>query len=90
MPAQPGRIKAKILVCHGGEDPHVPPAEVQAFQDEMHKAGIGYQLNTYGNAVHGFTNPAANDKAHGVQYNAEADKRSWQEMKDFFAEAFGK
>jgi dienelactone hydrolase len=90
QPAEPGQVKAKILACHGGADPHVPPAEVQAFQDEMHKAGVDYQLNTYGNAVHSFTNWSANDRAHGVDYDAEADKRSWQEMKDFFAEVFGK
>jgi dienelactone hydrolase len=90
LPAKRGEIKTKILVCHGGDDPHVPPKEVQAFEDEMQKAAAGYKLITYGNAVHGFTNPAANDKAHGVAYNADADKQSWKEMKDFFAEVFAK
>jgi dienelactone hydrolase len=90
MPAQRGQVKAKILACHGGDDPHVPPAEVQAFEDEMQKAGAAWQLNTYGNAVHSFTNPGANDKEHGVQYSADADRRSWQAMKDFFAELFAR
>jgi dienelactone hydrolase len=89
-PAQPGQVKAKVLVCHGADDPHVPPPEVQAFEVEMQKAGVDWQLNAYGNAVHSFTNHAANDKAHGVAYNAEADRRSWQAMRDFFAEAFGR
>jgi dienelactone hydrolase len=90
LPAKPGEVKAKVLVCHGADDPHVPPAEVAAFEEEMRKAGADWQLNSYGGAVHGFTNPSANDKAHGVAYNAEADRRSWQAMKDFFAEVFGK
>jgi dienelactone hydrolase len=90
LPARPGMVKARVLVCQGADDPHVPPAEVIAFEEEMRKVGADWQLNTYGNAVHGFTNPAANDKAHGVAYNAEADRRSWQAMKDFFAEVFAK
>jgi dienelactone hydrolase len=90
LPAKRGQLKAKVLACHGADDPHVPSAEVQAFEDEMQKAGAAWQLITYGNAVHGFTNPAANDKAHGVAYNAEADRDSWRAMKDFFADVLGK
>jgi dienelactone hydrolase len=88
MPAQPGQVKAKVLVCHGADDPHVPPAEVQAFEEEMRKAGADWELNAYGNAVHSFTNKAAKDRAHGTEYNAEADRRSWQAMRDFFGEVF--
>ena len=41
----------------------------------------------YGGAVHGFTNPGSgNDKSRGVAYDAEADRRSWEAMKVFFAE----
>jgi dienelactone hydrolase len=63
---------------------------VAAFEDEMRKAGADWQLNIYSNAVHSFTNPSANNKAQGSAYNAEADRRSWQAMKDFFAEVFAK
>jgi dienelactone hydrolase len=90
MPAQAGQVKAKVLVCHGADDPHVPPPEVAAFEDEMRKAGADWQLIAYGNAVHSFTNRSANNRAQGTAYNAEADRRSWQAMKDFFAEVFGK
>jgi dienelactone hydrolase len=88
MPAKRSQVKAKVLVCHGAEDPYVLPPEVLAFSEEMRKAGADWQLNSYGGAVHSFTNHAANDRAHGTEYNAEADKRSWQAMKDFFAEVF--
>jgi dienelactone hydrolase len=82
-------IKGKILACHGADDPFVPPAEVAAFLDEMKKAKVNYQFNTYGGAVHTFTNPAAgNDPSKGQAYNEQADKRSWQAMHDFFAEVF--
>jgi dienelactone hydrolase len=82
-------IKAKVLALHGADDPHVPSEEVAAFQDEMRNAGVDWQMITYGNAVHAFTNPAAgSDKSKGVAYNEKADKRSWKAMKAFFNEIF--
>jgi dienelactone hydrolase len=50
---------------------------------------VDWQLVMYGGAVHSFTNPASgNDPSKGVAYNEKADRRSWQAMKDFFAEMF--
>ena len=88
-PEDAKKIKAKVLICHGGADPHVPRQQVEAFEDEMQNAGVDWQMNVYGGAVHSFTNPASgNDLSTGVAYNEKADKRSWQAMKDFFAEIF--
>jgi dienelactone hydrolase len=88
-PADSRQIKAKVLALHGADDPFVPPAQVAAFEDEMRKGGVNWQLVVYGGAVHTFTNPAAgNDPSRGAAYNASADRRSWQAMKDFFAEIF--
>lgn len=88
-PAQAGQVKAKVLVCHGNDDPIVPPAQVQAFQEEMTKAGANWQVISYGNTVHSFTNPdAANAGMDGIAYNQQADERSWKSMRDFFAEIF--
>ena len=82
-------IKAKILVCHGADDPLVPLSAVHAFVDEMKQAKADWQLILYSGAVHAFTNPAA-DAHHipGIAYNAEADRRSWMALNDFFAELF--
>lgn len=80
-------IKAKVLVLTGADDPNVPPNQVLTFADEMRKGGVDWQLVMYGGAVHSFTNPAAgNDPSKGAAYNEKADRRSWQAMKDFFAE----
>lgn len=80
-------IQAKILVCHGADDPHVPDEQVQDFVDTMRRAGADWQLIAYGGAVHTFTNPAAgNNKSGGSAYDEKAAKRSWQHMLDFFAE----
>ena len=91
MPATAGGVKAKVLVCHGADDPFVPEAEVQAFQKEMRDAKADWSLVAYGNTVHSFTNPGASAAGlQGVAYNESSDKRSWQAMTDFFAELFGK
>ena len=88
-PQDAANIKAKVLVCHGADDPLVPPAQVAAFEDEMRKGLVDWQMITYGGAMHSFTNPGAHDPAHGLDYNAAADKRSWEAMKLFFSEIFG-
>lgn len=80
-------IKARVLALHGADDPFVPPTEVATFEEEMRKAGVDWQLVSYGGAVHSFTDwNAGNDNSKGAAYNEKADKRSWEAMKSFFAE----
>lgn len=91
MPAEAGKVKAKVLVCHGADDKFVPDEEVAGFEEEMRKAGADWQLVKYSSAVHGFTNPdAGNDPKKGLAYDEKADRRSWRAMKDLLAEAFGR
>ena len=88
-PADARNIKGKVLVLHGADDSFESPAEIAAFQDEMRKAGVDWQMVYYGGAVHGFTNPeAGNAGIKGVAYNEAADRRSWLAMRDFFNEIF--
>ena len=82
-------IKCKVLVCHGADDPFSSPQDIAALEDEMRKGGVDWQLIKYGGAVHSFTQPmAGNDNSKGAAYNEKADKRSWEAMKQFFAEIF--
>lgn len=86
-PADARRIRCRVLVLHGADDPFVPAAEVAAFQDEMRQAGVDWQFLAYGGAVHSFTDwNAGSDKARGAAYHAQADRRSWEAMKAFLAE----
>lgn len=88
-PADAKGIKGKVLVLHGANDPHVSEEQVDEFESSMHDAGVDWQLVEYGGAVHGFTNPKnTGDPSTGVAYNADADRRSWEHMKLFFAELF--
>ena len=81
-------IKAKILALHGHDDPMVPVEQVISFEKEMTKAGADWQLHTFGNTQHAFTNPLANNPDFGTVYQPEADKRSWILMENFLAEIF--
>ncbi len=81
-------IKAKVLVLHGERDPMVPLDMVDTFQKEMTEADADWQLHSYGGTYHAFTNPDANDPNLGTQFNKSANERSWQSMKNFFAEIF--
>ena len=87
-PAEPGTVQAKVLVCHGADDPFVPVEHVTAFEEEMTKAGVDWQVISYGGTVHSFTNPEADGSIEGICYNKQADERSWQAMQAFFDEIF--
>ena len=90
-PAQPGQVKAKVLVCHGSDDPMIPVAQVNGFVDEMTQARADWELIAYGNTVHSFTNPDADGTMMpGIKFNAQSDARSWLAMKNFFEEVFAK
>ncbi len=87
-PAQAGVVKAKILACHGALDPHVPMTQVNAFTEEMNRAGNDWQLIIYGGALHGFTHDPGGPEIPGVAYNALADVRSSIAIREFFIELF--
>jgi dienelactone hydrolase len=89
-PEEAKNITAKILVCTGAEDPLVPPDQVAAFEAEMSKANVDWQVHTYGGAKHAFTNPDAGGRMPALAYNANADARSWEAMCSHWYELFGK
>ena len=89
-PAQPGKVKARVLVLAGGADPFVPPEQVEAFRKEMQAAGARFDIVTYPGAKHGFTNPdAAQYGMAQLAYDATADRQSWAAMQRLFHEVFG-
>lgn len=88
-PADAKNIRCKVLALAGADDPFQKPADLAAFENELRTAKVDWQITFYGGAVHAFTQPmAGNDNSKGAAYNALADRRSWQAMKDFFAEIF--
>ena len=93
-PAQPGVVKAKILVLNGADDKFIPPEQIEAFKQEMKSAGADFQFISYPGAVHSFTNPEATALGKKfnlpLAYNADADKKSWVELKEFLNRIFKK
>jgi dienelactone hydrolase len=87
-PAASGKVKASVLVCTGADDPLAPSEQVKAFEDEMRAAQVrDWQVISYGNTLHGFTNPAADGSMmRTALYNARADRRSWASMRGLFDE----
>lgn len=82
-------IRARVLVLHGWDDPMGPPEHVLALSKELSLRGADWQLHAYGNTMHAFTNPAADDQAMGTVYHPSADRRSWAAMRNFLDELFG-
>jgi dienelactone hydrolase len=88
-PEDGAKIKGRVLALHGADDPYVPAGELAAFEEEMRKNKVDWQLVKYGGAVHSFTEKAAGtDNSKGAAYNATADTRSWEAMRTFLGETF--
>ncbi|HSB06077.1 MAG TPA: dienelactone hydrolase family protein [Thermodesulfobacteriota bacterium] len=93
-PAQPGTVKAEVLVLHGADDKFIPPEQIEAFKQEMKSAGVDFRLISYPGAIHSFTYPEADELGKKfnmpIGYNADADRKSWEELKNFLNTIFKK
>jgi dienelactone hydrolase len=85
------KVAGKVLVLHGADDPHVPDADVAAFEAEMRAAGADWQVVKYGGAVHAFMVPGAGaDKSKGAAYDARVAARAWTAMRALLDEALAR
>jgi dienelactone hydrolase len=93
-PAQAGKVKAKVLVCHGADDSFISQEQIDNLKKEMAEAKVDFQFISYPGAKHSFTNPDADQYAKQfgmpIAYNADADKKSWEDMQAFFKKIFAK
>ncbi len=91
-PAQPGKVKARIISFTGEDDPMIPADTVAAFRKEMESAGADFKVVTYPGVKHSFTNPDADELGRRfnlpLAYNAAADQDSWQQATVFMREIF--
>jgi len=86
---QAARVKARVLVAHGDADNFIPAERVQAFKKALSAADVDWEMDIYGGARHGFTNPYADGYGmDGLAYQEHADRRSWLRMLAFFEELF--
>ncbi len=82
------KIKSKVLILHGYDDPMASPDAMLGLAAELTEAEADWQIHAYGNTLHAFTNPAAADPAFGTVYDSVADQRSWRSMCDFLKDSF--
>lgn len=92
-PAAPDTVKAHVLICHGEQDKMVALELVDEVEQEMLAGGSPVvKTVVYEGAQHGFTNPDATAMGEKfgipIGYDAEADERSWTELRAFLAAAF--
>jgi len=88
LPIMPdSNLTAKVLVQNGGADPFIPEESVTAFKSAMDGAGASYEYVSYPGVMHGYTNPAADEKGAQFElplaYNQEADEKSWIKLLEF-------
>jgi dienelactone hydrolase len=85
-------LKAKVLICQGGDDEYAPLSDQMAFKKSMDSIGADYTFISYPGAKHAYTNPESTELGRKfnmpMAYNAAADSASWKDMQSFFISAF--
>jgi len=84
------KINAKLLVCHGWNDPLCSPEATVGLARELTEAEVDWQLIAYGHTGHAFTNedmPIDTDNSFGFQ--PDTNRRSWLAMQNFLSEILG-
>ncbi|WP_420145685.1 dienelactone hydrolase family protein [Sphingobium sp.] len=81
-------IGAKLLICHGWDDPIAPPEATVALAKELTQAGCDWQIHAYGHTGHAFTDESVHMPEKGLAYSPDADRRSFRAMADFLGDLF--
>ena len=94
LPAEKGKVKAKILVCNGAADKFNSEETIKNFKAGLDSAKAEFRFINYPDALHAFTNPAATEMGKKfnmpIAYNEKADKQSWADMQMFFKNVLSK
>lgn len=88
LPSGKRRFDGSVLVLHGWDDPMAPPEAVVALGKELTSLGADWQVHAYGNTLHAFTNPLADDAGHGLKFDARANERARRTLASFLADLF--
>ena len=79
------KVKARVLVLHGADDPYVPQDHVAEFIEAMQGTGVDWQLVQFSGTVHSFTDPQANTPGQ-AQYHQRSADRAFAYMKQLLKE----
>jgi dienelactone hydrolase len=90
LPEDQGRVRGKVLICHGDKDPIVNKEAIDGFMGEMRRDNVDWQFTYYGQAAHSFTDPTADERnSPAFAYSKVTEDRSWAAMRHLFEEVFG-
>lgn len=81
-------VKSSVLVLHGWDDPLNPPSATVGLAEELTARNADWQILSFGNTGHSFTNPNAHFREQGMFYEETSSRRAWAAMERFFAEVF--
>ncbi|WHO39836.1 dienelactone hydrolase family protein [Sphingobium sp. AP49] len=81
-------ITAKLLICHGWDDPYAAQDATLGLAKELTEAGCDWQIHAYGHTGHAFTDESVHMPEKGLAYSADADRRSFRAMVNFLDELF--
>lgn len=84
-----GTITPEVIAFQGFDDPMAGPDDLKAFGIEMTERKARWQLQTFGQVAHAFTNEAANQPENGLQFEAFARDRSYEAFDQFAARLLG-
>jgi len=84
------RVRGEVLVLQGTEDPMVPDAEIDAFEQEMDAAGKPFQVIRISGAEHAFSNRRSDFwEIPGASFDQRAAEISQGHVLDFFDRTLG-
>ncbi len=95
LPLQPAitNMKASVLVINGSQDGFLKPETVGSFSSQMMAGNADFTYMSLAGIRHSFTNKQADEFSKkfnipSLQYDKQADERSWAAMKNFFQRVF--
>ena len=94
-PVSPGQVKAVVRVINGADDGFLDPKTVATFKEEMSAATKDFKYISLEGVKHSYTNKQADEfremfNIPALEYNKEADEKSWFAMQDLFKQVFPK
>lgn len=76
----------KLMVLNGYQDQMVSDEDAVSAKQYWTGLGIDFQFMDFGNTVHSFMLPSANNPEHGSMYNPTVAKRGYQYLEHFLSE----
>jgi dienelactone hydrolase len=85
--AEPGAVKAALLVAHGAPDPVAPKADRDAFEAEMDAAGAKWTMLLFSGVLHAYTDQGA-DVPGVAAWHEPSTRQTYALAHQFIADAF--